>query len=75
MTAMIVIRAIISWIPDLSPYNNKIVGYIYKITDIILEPIRNLLDRYGALGMIDISPIIALFLLRVARDFLIWIFI
>ena len=57
---LILIRALISWVnPD--PYN-PIVQFLYKTTEPILQPIRNILPigfRFG----IDISPIIAFYIL------------
>lgn len=65
---LILIRAIISWVnPD--PYN-PIVQFLYKTTEPILYPIRKILPlglRFG----IDISPIIAFFLIMFLRSFLI----
>lgn len=65
---LILIRALISWVnPD--PYN-PIVGFLYKTTEPILEPIRRILPlglRFG----IDISPILAFLAIMFLRSFLI----
>jgi YggT family protein len=69
---IIIIRALLSWVsPD--PYN-PIVRFIYRITEPVLRPIRDLLPTYR-IGL-DISPMIAilaiyflqLFLVPVLRD-------
>lgn len=51
-------RALISWIPNLDPYN-PVVQFLYQITEPVLEPIRKLIPPLG--GMIDISIIVAFF--------------
>ncbi|MGP1488659.1 MAG: YggT family protein [Peptoanaerobacter stomatis] len=67
---LIMARVIISWIPSIDIYREP-VRTIIKFTDLILEPIRNILDRFGLLMAIDISPIIAFFLLRLVFNVLI----
>jgi YggT family protein len=61
----ILLRVIISWV-DANPYN-PIVSFIYQITDPILVPLRRVIPP---LGMIDITPIVALILLRVIQQVL-----
>jgi YggT family protein len=51
-------RALVSWIPNLDPYN-PIVQFLYQITEPVLEPIRRLIPPVG--GMIDISMLVAFF--------------
>ena len=51
-------RALISWIPNLDPYN-PIIQLLYQLTEPVLDPIRKLIPPLG--GMIDISMIIAFF--------------
>ncbi len=55
----ILIRVLLSWLPMLNvridPYN-PIIRALYTITDPILEPLR----KYTTVGMIDLSPIVAL---------------
>lgn len=64
----IFIRVIASWI-DFSP-GNKFIGFIYEITDPYLNGIRDVLYNKLNLstGMFDISPIIALIILRFISD-------
>jgi len=61
----ILIRVLLSWLPmagiRIDPYN-PIIRFLYAITDPILEPLR----RYTTVGMIDLSPIVAL----IGLDFL-----
>lgn len=56
----IIIRALLSWLPmagvQIDPYNPAI-RLLHSITDPILEPLR----RFGTVGMMDISPLLAIF--------------
>ncbi len=56
----ILARAILSWF-RLGP-DNPLIQILYDITEPILSPLRRVIPPLG--GMIDITPIIALFLLR-----------
>lgn len=66
----ILIRVLLSWLPmagiRIDPYNPAI-QVLRSITDPILEPLR----RYTTIGMIDLSPIVALFGLEILRGLLI----
>ena len=66
----ILARVILSWLPMLGvridPYS-PLIRFLYQITDPILEPIR----RFATFGMMDFSPIVALFLLEIIRRVLI----
>ena len=66
----ILIRVLISWLPmagiRIDPYN-PIIRTLFSITDPILEPLR----KYTTIGMIDLSPIVALFGLDIIRRILI----
>ena len=62
---LILIRALISWVnPD--PFN-PIVQFLMRVTEPVLEPIRRLLPAMP----IDISPIIAFFLIVFLQRFLV----
>ncbi|MCY4578316.1 MAG: YggT family protein [Chloroflexi bacterium] len=63
--AAILGRVILSWI-NLSP-QNPIVVLIYGITEPILAPIRRVLP---SMGMLDLSPMIALIVLMVIQRIL-----
>lgn len=72
---LIVIRCILSWLPIGN--NNPIATFIYKMTEPLLSPIRDMLYRspLGGPGMVlDISPII-LFLLLDGLKRLIFVFL
>lgn len=55
----ILIRVLLSWLPmagiRIDPYN-PIIQFLFQVTDPILEPLR----KYTTVGMIDLSPIVAL---------------
>ena len=63
--AAILGRVILSWL-NLSP-ENPIVVLIYGITEPILKPIRRVLP---SMGMIDLSPMVALIAMMVIREVL-----
>ncbi len=67
LTWAIIIRVLLSWIPGLPPYN-PIVRFLVSVTDPVLEPARRVIPP---IGMIDISPIVVLFVLQLVREFLI----
>ena len=67
LTWAIIIRVLLTWIPGLSPYH-PLVRALASITDPILEPARRIIPP---IGMIDISPIVVLFVLQLVREFLI----
>ncbi|MBD3380376.1 MAG: YggT family protein [Candidatus Omnitrophica bacterium] len=63
---LLIIRIILSWVnPD--PYN-EIVQIIYRVTDPILAPFRQLPLQMGG---IDFSPIVAFLLLSVLKNFIV----
>ncbi len=64
---IIIARALISWVsPD--PYN-PIVRFLYRVTEPVLRPIRNLLPTYS-IGL-DLSPMIVLLLIYFLEWFLV----
>ena len=60
----IIIRVLLSWLPmagiRVDPYN-PIVKILLDITDPILNPLR----RFTTVGMIDLSPIVALVVINI----------
>ncbi len=58
----IIARALISWLP-IDPYH-PIVQFLYQITEPILVPLRRVVPP---LGMMDITPIVAIILLNVLQ--------
>ena len=63
LTYIIFIRVILSWFPH-NPYQ-PIIKLIYQISDTILSPIRNTVSPIGG---IDISPIIAIFMIQLIKN-------
>jgi len=67
---LIFIRVLLSWIPRM-PYNptlRAVVDFIHQVTDPYLNIFRRILPPIGGGGMaIDISPIIAIFVLLIAQ--------
>lgn len=57
---LILARVLMSWIPNLDPYN-PIAQFLIQVTDPVLEPARRLIPP---LGMMDISPIVVLIALQ-----------
>ena len=58
MIWLIIARSLMSWFPNAR--RNQIVDLLYQITDPILVPLQRLVPR---IGMIDISPIVAVLIL------------
>lgn len=65
-TWAIIIRVLLSWVsPD--PFN-PIVQFLVRVTDPYLELFRRIIPP---IGMMDISPVVALLILNVAQRFLV----
>ncbi len=60
LTLLIVVRAILSWIPT-TDYGHPIIRVVMRTTDPVLEPVRRILPPLGGL---DLSPIVAILLLQ-----------
>jgi len=60
LTIAIIIRALLSWFPNIDP-RNPLVEFIIAISEPILAPIRSVMPR---IGMIDLTPMIAIILLQ-----------
>ena len=58
----IFLRALLSWIPNLKP-DNPLVRFLIDITEPILGPFRRIIPM---IGMMDISPLIAMIVLTQA---------
>lgn len=65
LTLAIFARVLLSWFPMAA--GNPIAQILYDVTEPILGPLRRVLP---AIGMFDISPIVALLLLQVLRGIL-----
>jgi YggT family protein len=61
LTIAIICRALLSWFPNVDP-RNPAVEFLVTITDPILKPIRAVMPR---LGMLDLTPMVAIILLQV----------
>ena len=64
LTGAIFIRALLSWFP-IDP-RNPLVTILYDVTEPILDPLRRVIPR---LGMIDITPLVAILLIQVIGNF------
>jgi len=67
-TFLIFIRVLLSWI-NIDPYrpviDHPLIGILNQITDPVLQPLRRIIPPIG--GTLDISPVVALFLLEILR--------
>lgn len=61
-------RIVISWLP-VDPYSS-VVQFLHQVTDPILEPLRRLPLR---IGMLDLSPLVAFFILYITQQVLVMI--
>ena len=63
---LILVRAILSFFPTLQ--TSRISYFIYQMTEPILAPFRAILDKLGlGMGMIDVSPLLALISLNILQ--------
>ncbi len=67
---LILVRAVLSWVRPARPskFYYDIQTFVYRATEPVLAPIRNLLPRTG---MIDWSPLVALILLEILERLLV----
>jgi len=67
-TFLIFIRVLLSWV-NIDPYrpviDHPLIGILNRITDPVLQPLRRIIPPIG--GTLDISPVVALFLLEILR--------
>lgn len=67
---LLIVRAVLSWVPGV---RNRLTDFVYMVTEPVLSPVRNLLNRsrFGNLSLpIDLSFLVVLFILA----FLLYIF-
>ncbi|ACX52151.1 protein of unknown function YGGT [Ammonifex degensii KC4] len=62
---IIIVRVLLSWIPH-NP-RNPVIRFIYDLTEPYLSLFRRLIPP---IGMFDLSPIVALFVLHLLKVFL-----
>jgi YggT family protein len=70
-TFAIIAHALLSWFP-IDRYNNPVVRVLDQIVAPILEPLRRIVPP---IGMMDITPIVALIILQILQaiiDNLLW---
>lgn len=70
LSTMILIRVIISWIPGVNRFSPW-VRFIDSFTDPFMEPIQRFTFKHLNLGMVDISPFIALLIISFVRNIVI----
>jgi len=63
LTIAIVVRALLSWFP--LGTGNPLVVILDQITEPVLAPLRRVVPR---IGLIDITPIVAIILLQVVAE-------
>jgi YggT family protein len=66
LSLAILARVLLSWV-RVSPYHPA-VDFLYRITEPILAPLRRAIPP---IGMVDISPVIALILLQIVQQILV----
>lgn len=62
---IIFVRAVLSWFT--TSHNSQVVLLLDRITEPILAPLRRIIPR---LGMVDITPMIAIIILLLVASFL-----
>jgi YggT family protein len=69
---IILIRVLLSWInpdPFRPTLDHPLIRILYRITDPVLAPLRRIIPPIG--GTVDISPVVALIILEIARQIVI----
>lgn len=70
--------AVLSWliafnvVNTRNPIVNNIGEFLYRVTEPLLRPIRNMLPN---LGGIDVSPVILIILLLFLKQFIFWVYL
>jgi YggT family protein len=66
LMAAVFVRVLLSWIVPIQPSiaSNPIITFVFQITEPVLAPIRRVLP---AMGMLDLSPMVALLLLSLLQ--------
>jgi YggT family protein len=66
LSLAILARVLLSWV-RVSPYHPA-VDFVYRVTEPILAPLRRAIPP---IGMVDISPVIAIILLQIIQKVLV----
>ena len=64
----ILARILLSWIPSVN--NAGIKSFLFSVTEPVLGPFRSIIPR---IGMVDISPIVAIIALDVVESMLLYL--
>jgi YggT family protein len=67
LSIAIIARALLSWFPNVNP-RNPAVEFLVTITEPILAPIRSVMPR---MGFIDLTPMVAIFLINIIGQILV----
>ncbi len=65
LTFLIVARALLSWFP--LRHDNPIIVFLNRLTEPFMAPLRRVIPR---IGMIDISPMVAIIILQLIKVFI-----
>jgi len=66
---LILVRAVLSWVPEFSYRHRDLVSWLDRLTDPIVEPLRRLIPPANT-GGLDISPVLAIIAIQLARNLL-----
>jgi len=66
LTYLIIIRALLSWIPSVD-YRHPLMSLLIRVTDPVLVPVRRVMPPAGGF---DLSPLVAILLLNLASQLL-----
>lgn len=61
---LIIVRAILSWVPDLVRRHPEFMRFLERVTDPAIRPFRRILSPYKT-GGLDLSPLLAIIALSV----------
>ena len=64
---LIIVRAILSWVPDLVHRHPEFMRLLERITDPAIRPFRKVLSPYKT-GGLDLSPLLAIIALSIIRS-------
>ncbi len=65
---VIIVSALLSWIPNLDPYHPAVIA-VRRLADLLCDPIRRVVPMHN-LG-IDLSPLLAILLLQFTNQFVV----
>ncbi|HUV05222.1 MAG TPA: YggT family protein [Armatimonadota bacterium] len=67
LIALIIVRAVLSWIPEVTWRYRGITRWVERITEPVLQPFRRLVPPHKT-GGLDISPVLAIIALGIVRQ-------